>query len=511
VVPALDFAACAPSPAPDVDLSGFECATAAVPLDWTDPGGEGISLAVVKHPAGDPARKVGTLFFNPGGPGGTATIQFAQWYDLFPADVKARFDIISWDPRGIGSSSPVQCYDSQDAEGEALASFGDYPTDEAAIAPFEAAAAAAGQACAQRNGELLAHVSTADTARDLDALRAAVGEDKLNYRGGYYCTFLGATYANLFPDSVRAMVLDGNLSPDNWTSGGAPATLSINGRIGSDRGAADNLQAFLTLCGQSSTDQCKFSAGSAEATTAKWQQLLDDLRAAPYTTASGSVVTFQSLSGQIGSAMDVVLPAPGAQGWSGSAAVLQSIWEALQQRSSAGSATAGSSTPSADPASEASAGATAPPAEPTYAGPEQIWAVMCGDAAVPPASAWPAIAEASEQAYGPLGAGLVWGDIICVDWPTKAAQPYAGPWDADTGVTALLIGNTHDPSTPYSNTEAVAEILPSTAVLTVEGYGHTMLLNPSSCGGGHESAYLIDGTLPPDGTVCQQDAAPFSS
>ena len=517
----LDWAACPANPNPAVKMTGFECATATVPLDWSDPGGRTISLAVVKHPAADAGQRIGSLMFNPGGPGGTGSTDFPNWIDGFPQDLRDRFDIISWDPRGIGNSTAVQCYDTPDELGEAIEPVSGYPTDPAAEQAWLPTWAAIGQACAQRNGDLLAHVSTADTARDLEALRLALGGDKLNYLGVSYGTFLGATYLNLFPENIRAMVLDGNLDPNAWTNGGQPATHSISHRIGSDRGVADNLDAFMSLCGQATTSACAFSAGSAEATKAKYQQLLQTLAAQPATLPSGRVVTAGELTDSLGNAMDIVQAQFGAQGWSGSAAVLQEVWEAVNNpapsspvpsspvpRTTALGTTASSATESATgPAGSSGAGAA--PAAESYKGPEQTWAVMCGDAAVPPASAWPAIGEEALRDYGPTAAGLIWGEAVCVDWPTRSAQPYLGPWNADPGITVLLIGNTHDPSTPFSNTQGMSTVLPRTSVLTVEGYGHTMLLNPSSCGGQYESAYFIDGTLPPAGTVCQQDVPPF--
>lgn len=520
---ALNFATCAPSDNPAVDLTGFECATATVPLDWQDPSGTTISLAVVKHPAGNQAQKIGALMFNPGGPGGTATSSFPQWIDGFPQEVRDRFDIVSWDPRGIGQSTAVQCWDSPDEMGEAVGPVSGYPTDDAQKQAWFPQMAAIGQACAARNGELLAHVSTADNARDLEELRKSLGEEKLNYLGVSYGTFLGATYTNLFPDNIRAMVLDGNLDPNNWTNSNQPATHSISHRIGSDRGIADDLDAFFTLCGQASTSACAFSAGSAEATKAKYDQMLAQLDAQPVTMPSGRTIDGQELASDMGNAMDIVQPAFGGQGWSGTAKVLQAVYEAQTAPAAASSGApsaapsaaspGASAAPSAAPSSGAPASgapASGAPAEQSYAGPEQPWAVMCGDAAVPPQSAWPAIGDEALAQYGPSSTGIIWGEAMCVDWPTRSAQPYLGPWTADPGITVLLVGNTHDPSTPFSNTQSMAALLPRTSVLTVEGYGHTMLLNPSSCGSQYEAAYLIDGTLPPAGTVCQQDAAPFA-
>ena len=511
---ALNFGACAPSDNPAVDLTGFECATATVPLDWQEPAGETISLAVVKHPAGTAAQKIGTLMFNPGGPGGKATADFPNWIDGFPQEVRDRFDIVSWDPRGIGQSTAVQCWDTPDEMGAAVGPVSGYPTDDAQKQAWFPQMAAIGQACAARNGDLLAHVSTADTARDLEELRKSLGEAKLNYLGVSYGTFLGATYINLFPDNIRAMVLDGNLDPNNWTNSNQPATHSISHRIGSDRGIADDLDAFFTLCGQADPSACAFSAGSPEATKAKYDQMLAQLTTQPVTMPSGRTIDDQELATDMGNAMDIVQPAFGGQGWSGTAKVLQAIYEAQTAPAapSSGAATSGTASSDTPPSGSASSGAapSGAPAVQTYAGPEQPWAVMCGDAAVPPQSAWPAIGDEALAQYGPSSTGIIWGEAMCVDWPARSAQPYLGPWTADPGITVLLIGNTHDPSTPFSNTEGMATLLPRTSVLTVEGYGHTMLLNPSSCGSQYEAAYLIDGTLPPAGTVCQQDRAPFA-
>ncbi len=387
-----------------------------------------------------------------------------------------------------------------------------FPIDDAAKQAWIPSWAAIGEACGARNGDLLAHVSTTDTACDLEALRASVGESKVNFLGVSYGTILGVVYANLFPDNVGAMVLDANLSPNAWPNGGQPATLSINGRIGSDRAVADNLNAFLKFCGEAPTSACAFSAGSAEATAAKYEQLLAQLQAQPVTMPTGDVITSQKLSGDLGDRMNIVHANFGAQGWPDAATALEEIWQ-LANSSSAPASPGETSTSAAASSGTASSSPTASsaPATQAYIGPEQVWAVNCGDAAVSPASAWPAIGDEALPKYGPSAAGQVWGDAVCVNWPTRTASPFAGPWTADTGITVLLIGNTHDASTPYSNTEEMAKILPRTSIVTVEGYGHTMLLNPSSCAAVHEVAYFIDGTLPPQGTVCQQDRAPFSS
>lgn len=147
---ALDFATCPANDDPKIDMTGFDCATATVPLDWADPTGGTISLAVVKHPAQDQSQRIGTLMFNPGGPGGTGTSSFPQWIDAFPQALRDRFDLVSWDPRGIGKSTAVQCYDTPDEMAEATAPVSGSPTDDAAKQAWIPTFATIGQASCPR-------------------------------------------------------------------------------------------------------------------------------------------------------------------------------------------------------------------------------------------------------------------------------------------------------------------------------------------------------------------------
>jgi pimeloyl-ACP methyl ester carboxylesterase len=149
------------------------------------------------------------------------------------------YDIVSWDPRGVGESTAVQCFASGAAEAAFLGPYADFPVTTSQQAGFIRRWAAFGRVCAARNGTLLKHVSTADTARDLDLLRRALGQPTLDYIGLSYGTYLGATYANLFPGHVGRMVLDGNIAPTAWTNGARPnATLSLSMRIGSPTSVA---------------------------------------------------------------------------------------------------------------------------------------------------------------------------------------------------------------------------------------------------------------------------------
>ncbi|GAA3310226.1 hypothetical protein GCM10020295_76750 [Streptomyces cinereospinus] len=222
---------------PCVKGSPFDCATARVPLDYGDPGGRTVELAVVKRKATAPGRRIGTLFFNPGGPGGPGTVQMPQNYAFFPREVRERFDIVSWDPRGVGSSTAVKCFaGSQEAQAWTAGKSTGVPVGARQRAAWITAYQDLARRCLQRDPELLRHVSTADTARDLDRLRQAVGDPQLTYLGISYGTILGATYANLFPGTVRAMVLDSNWDPQAWTDHGsvAAARLTAPLRQGAD-------------------------------------------------------------------------------------------------------------------------------------------------------------------------------------------------------------------------------------------------------------------------------------
>lgn len=477
--PRLEWSRCVPG-------SEFDCATAKVPLDYDHPGGRTVELAVVRRKAADPGRRIGTLFFNPGGPGGPGTVQMPQNYESFPREVRERFDIISWDPRGIGNSTAVNCFGGPEeaADWNASTPTG-FPVGSKERAAFAAAYEELGRRCEQRAPELLRHVSTADTARDLDQLRQAVGDQQLTYYGISYGTYLGATYANLFPGRVRAMVFDGNWDPRAWTNNAsdeAPRTTSFQ-RLGSGRGAAETVNRFLTLCGSTTTARCAFSAGSPKATQDKYEQLLQRLRKKPV-----GPWTYAGTVADVANSLYVVQP--GATELAGR---LQSLWKGR--------------VPEPSPL---------PPPPPVphpnpYLGEEQSTAIFCGDSPNPrDPGVYHTLAEAAAVRAGDTGRFWIWATAGCASWPAVAEDRYRGPWNKLTAHPILVVGNTYDPSTPHSAAQAMAKELADARLLTHEAVGHTALLNPSSCVQAHESRYLIDGTLPPPGATCRQDTPLFS-
>ena len=520
-VPVLDWTACPAAADGAAGTAGFDCATATVPMDYADPAAGQFDLAVIKHPATDPGSKVGTLFWNPGGPSDAGTQYLPASINGFPEAVRQRFDIVSWDPRGMGGRTTpvVQCFPDEAAEQAFLADpdFAVIPRTDAEFAAFDAKHAALNVQCGQQAGDLLAHVSTADNARDLDLLRQAVGEDTLSYYGTSYGTFLGATYLNMFPDRVRAAVLDGAVSPAAWSgTDESAASLSTFLRIGSDFGATETVDEFMRQCGAVDATACAFSAGSPEATLAKWTALLDQLRTTPV-ALEGQSLDDRGMLTLVQGSIYLTTPLPGFgrfPGWPAVAELVQQAWTAAQQPAPASSGapdalatSAAASSPTSSPVGPASSGAGGGSAYVTSLG-RQL-SVVCGESPNPATAAeYDAAArtsvERSQLSYWPWVA-------FCLDWPVPAADAYRGPWNNPTPVPVLVVGNTFDPATPYSSSEAMAAALADGHLLTVDGFGHTELLNPSACAQQHISDYLLDGTVPADGTRCAQDRAPFAA
>jgi pimeloyl-ACP methyl ester carboxylesterase len=482
IVPVLRWRSC---------YGGFQCATARVPLSYRDPRGATISIAVVRHLATDPAGRVGTLFINEGGPAaqiGGLVSGFGQ----LPAAFTARYNIITFDPRGFGYSTAVRCFPTMAAESKFLGGvfFGGapvFPVGARQDAVWVRTWARFDALCAQRNGSLLDHDTTADVARDMNLLREAVGAPALNYLGVSYGTGLGATYANLFPATTGHMILDANLNPVAWTRpDGAPTFLGQ----GTDQASAATMRAFLDLCGKATTSACAFSAGTPAATRAKWATLLRRLCRHPVTIGSPpQAYTYAEVV--------VSLPLATVSDWQAGALWLQQLWAASS-----------AARPPASPSVPVTAASVLPA---VYTGWEQALGVLCSDSPNPrDPAAYIAAARGAYARSGVFGLEQPWKTEACANWPAAAAQDrYSGPWNRPTASTILVLGNTGDPLTPYQSSVAMSRDLARARLLTVDGYGHTEAGNPSACATNYEIRYLQTGALPPPRTVCKENAAPF--
>jgi pimeloyl-ACP methyl ester carboxylesterase len=501
-VPVLQWTACPPAAEGAASTAAFQCADAMVPMDYAAPGAGNFTLGLIKHPAARPAERIGSLFWNPGGPSDAGTEYLPAGINGFPQAVRDRFDIISWDPRGMGGrTTPViQCFDSAAAEQSfADSHFGTtIATTPEDLAKEFRARAAFNAACLAKAGDLPRHVSTADNARDLDLLRQAVGEERISYYGTSYGTFLGATYINMFPTHVRATVLDGGVSPSAWMgNAGEDLSLSTFVRLGSDYGAAATVDAFMRACGEASPAHCAFSAGTPEATRQKWAELLARARRGKV-IHEGETASDGAITSYVMSSVYLVDPLPGFDrfpGYRAVAAFLQSLWDA-----SGAETTASAAPEDAPPAAPQSAGTYT-----TSAG-RQL-AVICGESPNPEsAEASAAQAEASFRRAGlspwPFGSA-------CLGWTARAAAPYSGPWNRSLATPALVIANSFDPATAFGSSVRLSQELGNARLLPVLGFGHTVLFNPNSCAQDLVARYLVALELPATGAACREDKPPF--
>lgn len=522
-VPELDWGPCpadASTPASQ-EPADYQCATAEVPLSYRRPHGQSIELAVGRLPAADQDHKIGTLFFNPGGPGGSGRIP-----PKLTDTLHQRFDIVGFDPRGTNASMPVRCFTSTE---QAMRSFGwQFPITLAQERDVIDATERGTDLCARNGGPLLSHMSTANVARDMDLLRQAVGDEKMTYFGYSYGTHLGEVYANLFPGKVRALVLDGVLNPIEWTTGREPAKAYVpfTYRVGSFRGAQHALESFLAAC--AGDQRCAFGepGGSPKELQGKYDTLLDRLRNEPakITTPDGqtTTVTYQDA---VGLTLSLLYSANASTTL---ADLLQQLFEATtpQARTRATPprvdlpsvpkrptyvAPSASSVPATAPTGASTARPTAMRAAAYTGGYEWFYAVGCLDSSNPGnAYKWPRYARKADQQGRGFGSLWTYRSLPCATWPVSDPDRYAGPWDRDTANPILLVGNSQgDPATPYSDARSTTKLLANARLLTLDSFGHTATGGLSRCIDRRVNRYLIDGKLPPEGTTCQPDRGPF--
>lgn len=478
---------------------GAECATATVPLDYDDPAGPTIELSVARLPATDPANRIGSLFFNPGGPGGPGAQEIRDFGDvIFDADVRARFDVVGFDPRGVGDSTPLRCFASAEERDQVLTA-PRIPLDAAERQQAFASARAYGERCAANAGPLLAHLSTANVARDMDLLRQAVGDEQLTYVGASYGTHLGTVYANLFPDRIRALALDGNLDAVAWTTGTGDESRRIpfDTRIQSGVGAAATLDGFLGECAFAGPERCAFAADGDP--FHKWDELLARLREAPIPLPQPDGSVFElDYSTFVSITVQVLYGSP--EVWTPLAADLQSLY-------------AGVGAPAAAARMQATALAVAnevgfadgPPFDDSFT------AVTCSETDNPTRQrAWTHNAAQQAALYGAPGEFWAWGSLPCATWPAADEDRYTGAWDVPTSNPILLVNNFFDPATSFESAVNLAGQLGDAQLLPVAGYGHVAFLD-STCARNAIDSYLIDLQLPDPWLVCEQDARPFDS
>lgn len=459
----------------------LECARVRVPLDWDRPHGRTISLKVIRHPASRPEQRIGSMFINPGGPGDTGIGLVEGAGDDLDGWGDGRFDVVSWDPRGTNASTPVRCFRGKRSAARFWKDVS-IPITKTQSRLFSRKTTALARRCGRVSGWLLPHVSTADTVRDLDYLRRLVGDPKLTYVGLSYGTFLGQTYANMYPGRVRAMLLDGVVDPIRYTrSAEARAASSV-------AGTDEVFDRFLHLCRQGGPERCAL-AGKARTPAQRVHRLFKRVHRSP-------------------------VPAPDARprGSLDEGDLLLSQFEPLrnpavwpQNAASLNAALSGN-------ASDLEAGARPFLTPEGWAGVTTSSAISCADA---PASkdltAWPQVIgrlNRISRLQGRVNGWWLWAP--CATWPMRGQDAYRGPWNASTATPILLIGTRYDPNTTYQNAVRSQRLLGNAVLLTHDGYGHLSFQDPSACVEQARVNYLVDLTTPPRGTVCKPDQRPFA-
>ena len=458
----------------------LQCARVRVPLDWAHPHGPKISLAVVRYRASRPQSRIGSLFMNFGGPGvaGVATVR-AEGAES-DERARGRFDIVGWDPRGTGASTHVRCFADEASMARFWGPDWTIPTTPAASRRYVPKTVAYVRRCAARSGRLLAHTSTADTVRDLDYLRSLVGDRRLNYYGESYGTFLGQTYANMFPRRVRSMVLDSVVDP-------VPFTRSVQAAIANNEADSDLVFGkFQSLCQRAGPAKCTLAGHGPAA--ARVAALLARLRRGPIPAPSAPPPHQLSYSDTLIAAW-LALGTPAA--WPQFATGLD------QAANGDGSALE----------------TTVSDAKPVFQNAlVPATALQCADKPLPSPGAvraWPTVIGrlTRNNLVAPVDGWFLWAP--CASWRTANADRYSGPWNATTDNPILVLSNRYDPRTAYANARIAARRLGNAVLLTNDGYGHTTPSDSSTCITKAVGRYLTTLATPPRGTVCQPDRRPF--
>ena len=441
----------------------FQCATARVPMDWADPDGKTISLALIRKKA--PGDSLGSILVNPGGPGASGYDFIRDSLSYAVSDrLQQRYDIVGFDPRGVNHSTAVSCY-SQPAELDAfLYDISPEPVgSDAWLANQATLAAQFGAACLEHSGDLLGHVDTVSAARDLDLLRAILGDEKLNYLGYSYGTLLGATYADLFPGKTGRLVLDGAVDPE---------TTEFEVTLTQAKGFESALHAYLADCLKG--DDCPFR-GTVDDAMLKIRALLDSLDASPLRATDGRMLGSQTMFSA------VILPLYTRSNWpylsqlftevmGGDADLAFQLADSYNGRGADGSYNDNST--------------------------EAFIAINCLDYSASDDLATMR-AEATElKAAAPvLGPQMSYGGASCADWPFESSRDRVAI-EADGSAPILVVGTTNDPATPYVWAKNVAKQLKNGHLVTYNGEGHTAYNKSNSCVNDTVDDFFIDNKVP---------------
>ncbi|MFI9342360.1 alpha/beta hydrolase [Streptomyces sp. NPDC052773] len=456
----------APSPLPNG--GEWQCATMKAPRDWDDPEGDTIELALIRAKATGPGRRIGSLLFNFGGPGGSGVTALPAFGNDY-AKLRTRYDLVSFDPRGVGRSAPVRC--QNDRQLDAYFQQDATPDDTAERSELVENVEDFNEACEKNSGKMLPHVLTTDAARDLDLMRQVLGDRKLHYFGISYGTELGGVYAHLFPRNVGRAVFDAVVDPTQTPDQGSLA------QAGGFQRALDN---FAEDC-VSKAEECPIG-NSAQDVKDRIARLLKDLDGRPVpgifprrltqtvaTSGIAQALYSQEFWDYLTEGLD--------QAYDGNGQILMLLSDTMNGRS-----------PNGEYSNLAAANA----------------AINCADDKPRYDVAYVERRLPEFRAASPLfGEYLAWGMLGCTDWPVPGAAHHPEV-SAPGAPPILVIGNTGDPATPYEGARRMARALGRGVgvELTYRGQGHGAYDSKNKCVQDAVHGYLLDGKVPKAGTVC---------
>jgi len=450
------------------DDKKFQCAEIYVPIDYQNPGDASLTLALKKLPAKQSANKVGSLLINPGGPGGSGTDYVTYAEDAFGKRLMDSFDIVGFDPRGVAQSTPLDCLTDQEVD--VFIAIDGTPDNEQELKASLEISINLANSCESIANNLIAHVGTQEAARDMDIIRELVGDEKLNFLGASYGTYLGGMYAEIFPDKVGRLVLDGAVDPS--LSG---EEQSFDQAVGLDTA----LKRFVEDCPQ--YDDCPLTK-RGDGGVQEIREFLDSLDAKPLKTEDPDRLLTQAMgvyavagflySDEWWSYMRQSL----ATAFKGDGTDLLSINDLFNERNDDG----------------------------TYAtnATEAIYAINCFDE--PSTSTEEQVREYAKtwiKDAPVFGDYLAWGNLSCSIWPVKDPNPI-NKFVAQTAAPIVVVGTKYDPATPYKWAIGLSSQLVTSVLLTYEGDGHTAYMRGSKCIDNEIENYLVDGIVPAKNITC---------
>lgn len=451
------------------DRDGAQCGTLTVPKVWKDPSQGNVTLALLRIPATGQSR--GTLFMNPGGPGGSG-VDFVgeSATSIVSKEVRRDYDLVGFDPRGVGSSDPIRCLDDQQTD-QYLAASGDLGNAQG-VQEAQDWMHRVADSCQQNSGDLLGDMDTLSAARDMDVMRAAVGADHLDYLGFSYGTYLGATYADLYPARVGRFVLDGAIDPtltgDQIAAGQAD-------------GFETAVHHFAQWCLDQGSQLCPLT-GDADHGVQQIRDLFASIDANPLPTKDPA----RPLTGSL-ARTGVLVGLYSDESWG---FIAQAVKAAMNGD---GTQLLGG----ADTGNERDADGHYP-----NNGTYSITAVNCLDHPAVEDQTWMATEEKRLSQKDPtFGPTLGYSGMACAAWPDGPVRKPA-PIHAKGSGPIVVVGTVYDPATPYPWAQALAEQLDNGHLITWKGEGHTAYGRSGGCIEKAADAYLLQGTVPQDGLTC---------